>query len=450
MPIKGFDIAIHSTQTILPNGIVDATVFIKDGQIMAIENGLSAQFPAAIIDVQNRVLMAGVIDPHVHINEPGRTDWEGFDTATKAAIIGGITTLVDMPLNASPVTTTVNNFKEKLNATAGKKHTNIGFWGGLVPGNTNDMEGLIEAGVLGFKAFLTHSGIDEFPNVTEEDLRKAMPIIAKHGLPLLVHCEASSASKGGTNTAYPTSYQNYLNSRPKEWEDNAIALMIKLCEAFNCSTHIVHLSSANSIAQIVAAKQKGLPLTVETGQHYLYFNAEEIPDGKTQFKCAPPIREKANNELLWQALKDGIIDFVATDHSPAPPNLKQMETGDFMKAWGGISSLQFALPVLWTAAIKHHGKVTDIAKWLCENPAKLIGKQNSKGLIAVGFDADLIVWDPDKKFKVTTDIILHKHTITPYLNHTLNGVVEHVFLNGKQVVKDGEIIVFNEGKLMLD
>ncbi len=442
-----FETIIISNHIITGDKVVKGCVAIENGKIAAILESLPDGITGTVIDAGESVLMAGVIDPHVHINEPGRTDWEGFDTATKAAIVGGITTLVDMPLNASPVTTTVNNFKEKINATAGKTHTNVGFWAGLVPGNTDDIEGLIAAGVLGFKAFLTHSGIDEFPNVTEDDLRKAMPIIAKHNLPLLVHCELSDDRQ--RTTGDPKSYQNYLASRPKEWEDKAIAMIIKLCEEFNCRTHIVHLSSANSITQITAAKQKGLPISVETGQHYLYFNAEAIPDGKTEFKCAPPIREKANNEQLWQALKDGIIDFVATDHSPAPPDLKQMETGDFMKAWGGISSIQFALPVLWTAAQKHGCTIKDMAKWLSENPAKLIGKENAKGQIAVGFDADLIIWDPNKTFKITSDIILHKHKITPYLNEQLNGVVNHVFLKGKQIVKEGKIIKLNSGELIM-
>src|SRR5258706_11335554 len=265
-----------------------------------------------------------------------------------------------MPLNSSPVTTTSKAFDEKIRAAAGQTgtvrpvsnlHANCGFWGGIVPGSKNEIEPLMKKGVLGFKAFLTHSGIDEFPNVTENDLSKAMPIIAKYNLPLLVHCELSDDRQRITSDN--KSYQNYLASRPKNWEDDAIALMIRLCEKYNCRVHIVHLSSANSIEQIAKAKQKGLPLTAETAQHYLYFNAEEIRDGQTQFKCAPPIREKENNDRLWEALKDGIIDFVATDHSPALPELKELEDGNFTEAWGGISSLQFALPVLWTAAKKH-------------------------------------------------------------------------------------------------
>jgi len=463
-----FDFGIHSNRVIAPGGIKDATVLVKNGLI---EDILPGNMDTAI-DVKDSVLMPGIIDPHVHINEPGRTEWEGFDTATKAAIAGGITTLVDMPLNSSPVTTTVKAFEEKIAATyfdklsidklsmSNKLHCNCGFWGGIIPGNENDIEGLIEKGVLGFKAFLIHSGINEFPNVEEKDLRKAMPIIAKYGLPLLIHCElatnhlpATPSDRAGNNQQ--RSYRNYLASRPRKWEDEAIALMIRLCEEFNCRVHIVHLSSSDSLEQIKKAKERGLPLTVETGQHYLYFNAEEIRDGQTQFKSAPPIREKENNEKLWQALKDGIIDLVATDHSPSTPDLKDLPTGqaglqggDFMKAWGGIASLQFALPVLWTAAKKRNCTPEDMVKWLCERPAKLIGKENSKGKIAKGSDADLIVWDPGKKFIVTEEMIQHRHKITPYLNEELSGVVEQTYLSGAKVFDKGSMEL-SRGKIVL-
>lgn len=420
--------AIHSKRIITPNGIIEATIFIKDGLIESIIEGELKSHSYHIIDVGNLVVMPGVIDPHVHINEPGRTEWEGFVTATRAALWGGVTTLVDMPLNASPVTTTVQALDEKIASTKNKLHTNCFFWGGVIPGNENEIEPLIQKGVKGFKAFLTHSGIDEFPNVTENDLRKVMPIIAKYDLPLLVHCELTDdigRAKGDVR-----SYQNYLLSRPKKWEDDAIQMMIQLCEEFNCRVHIVHLSSSNSIPVIAEAKKRGLPLTVETGQHYLYFNAEEIPDGGTAYKCAPPIREKENNELLWKALKAGIIDFVATDHSPSTPDLKELNSGNFMKAWGGIASLQFALPVLFTAAKKHNASLTDIAKWLCEKPSKLIGEEDHKGKIAVGFDADIIVWDDEKEWIVEEEMILHKHKTTPYLGEKLIGKVERVFLKG--------------------
>jgi allantoinase len=445
-----FDTAIISDRTITPAGIKKAAVLIKNGIITDVLSELpTGDFP--VIDVGNSVLMPGVTDPHVHINEPGRTDWEGFDTATKAAIAGGITTLVDMPLNSTPVTTTSKAFEEKFRSSfnfssdfppraAGTKlNANCGFWGGIVPGNEKELEGLIEKGVFGFKAFLTHSGIDEFPNVTENDLRKVMPAISKFKVPLLVHCELSDFIYHSPITT--RIYKNYLSSRPKKWEDDAIALMIRLCEEFNCRVHIVHLSSADSVEQIAKAKEKGLPLTVETAQHYLYFNAEDIGDGETQFKCAPPIREKENNEKLWRALKDGIIDFVATDHSPAPPAMKELTSGDFMKAWGGISSIQFALPVLWTAAKKHGCSLTDIAKWLCEKPAILPGLQKVKGKIQNGYDADLVVWDPEESFMVSEGIIHHKHKITPYINEKLYGVVKQTYLKGKKVFDKGEFVL---------
>ncbi|MES2431218.1 MAG: allantoinase AllB [Bacteroidota bacterium] len=457
-------LAIKSNRIVLPEGIRKGIVLINDGKIIDVVDDLSSAENNTIIDAGNKIVMPGVIDPHVHINEPGR-DWEGFDTATKAAIAGGLSTLVDMPLNSSPVTITVKDLELKIASTKDQLHTNVGFWGGVVPGNDKEIEGLIKGGVLGFKAFLTHSGIDEFPNATEDDLRKVMPIIAKYDLPLLVHCELEDGQpttddskeisdlkdtiSGPSSIVSSRSYQNYLLSRPEKWEDDAIAMMIRLCEEFNCRVHIVHLSSANSIAQIVAAKQKGLPITVETGQHYLYFTAEEIPDGQTQYKCAPPIREKANNEKLWDALKAGVIDFVATDHSPATPDLKELQSGNFMKAWGGIASLQFALPVLWTAAKKRNCTFIDIVKWLCENPAKLAGQQNTKGKIAKGFDADIIIVDDEKSFTVEENIIQHRHKVTPYLGHQLYGVVEQTFLAGEKVYDTGEFTALNKGKIIL-
>ena len=438
-------IAIHSNQTITPEGVKDAIIIIRNGIITEIANSIPDKLEIEYIDVGNKVVMAGVIDPHVHINEPGRTDWEGFNTATKSAIAGGITTLVDMPLNSSPVTTKVQAFEEKLAATDGQLHTNCGFWGGIIPGNENEVEPLINMGVLGFKAFLTHSGIDEFPNVTETDLRKVMPAIAASGLPLLVHCELESGKKYRVQSS--RSYNDYLLSRPRKWEDDAIALVIKLCEEYNCRVHIVHLSSADSIVQIQKAKEKGLPLTVETGQHYLYFNSESIGDGETQFKCAPPIREKENNERLWEGLREGIIDFVATDHSPAPPIMKLPDFGDFMQSWGGIASLQFALPALWTAARQRGFDLIDIAKWLCQNSSRLTGYQNNKGLIKKGYDADLVIWDEKATFMIDKDMILHKHKISPYIGERLYGVVEQTFISGEKVFDRGTFAL-NKGKII--
>jgi len=352
-----------------------------------------------------------------------------------------------MPLNSAPVTTSVASLRLKQAATQGQLHTNVGFWGGIVPGNAAEVEPLIAAGVLGFKAFLTHSGIADFPNATEADLRQVMPLLASHGLPLLVHCELSQDNdawkKGDTR-----SYQNYLASRPKSWEDEAIALMIRLCAEYRCPVHIVHLSSANSLAAIAEARARGLPLTVETGQHYLFFNAEDIPDGHTQFKCAPPIRERANNEQLWQALQGGLIDFVATDHSPAPPSLKQLASGDFATAWGGIASLQLALPVLWTAAQARGATLCDLARWLSTNPARLIGQAHRKGQITKGYDADLAVVAAGQAFTVTETLLHHRHKVSPYLGRELLGVVTHTFLAGAEVFRHPDLLHLNRGRLV--
>ncbi|GAB3869943.1 allantoinase AllB [Hymenobacter segetis] len=440
-------LALRSQRVVTPEGERAATLLVENGRISAVLPHDADVAGATLIDVGSHAILPGVIDPHVHINEPGRTDWEGFDTATRAALAGGLTSLVDMPLNSAPVTTSVANLELKKAATKGQLHTNVGFWGGVVPGNAEEIEPLIAAGVLGFKAFLTHSGIDDFPNATEDDLRRVMPILARYKLPLLVHCELSEDNDEWKKNDH-RSYPNYLASRPKKWEDDAIAMMIRLCEEFNCPVHIVHLSSADSIAPIAAAKAKGLPLTVETGQHYLYFNAEDIADGQTQFKCAPPIREKANNDQLWAALQSGVIDFVATDHSPAPPDLKQLENGDFTTAWGGIASLQFALPVLWTAARQRGASLSDIVKWLSTNPAKLAGQSGKKGQIAPGFDADLIVFDPEKNFEVSEDMILHKHKVSPYICQELAGVVELTFLKGEQVFQRPNFTHLNHGEFL--
>ena len=422
-----YDLILKSNKVITGGEVKLAWVAIREGIIAGVWPQLPPGFQQTVTDLGDLVLMAGVIDPHVHINEPGRTEWEGFETATSAALAGGVTTLVDMPLNASPVTTTVQALKQKLASAEGKLQVQVKFWGGIVPGNEREIEGLIEQGVLGFKAFLTHSGIDEFPNVTEEDLRKAMPILAEKGLPLLVHCELSDEPLPASHTD-PASYKQYLASRPHEWEDRAIALMLRLCEEYRCRVHIVHLSSCHSIEAIRAAKEKGLPVTVETAQHYLYFQAETIADGQTAFKCAPPIRGRANNDLLWKALQEGIIDFVATDHSPAPPALKELATGNFIKAWGGIASLQFALPAFWTAARSRKIPLTQVATWLCEKPAILAGLQHKKGKIEPGYDADLVAWNPDASFVVTPEIIRHKHKLTPYMGETLWGTVEQVWV----------------------
>ena len=439
------DVVVKSNRIVLPGRISEGYVIISKGIIVDIVQHFPSDF-GKMVDVGDKVLMPGVVDTHVHINEPGRSHWEGFDTATKAALAGGITTLVDMPLNSSPVTTTKNAFDEKIKTTGNKLHVNCGFWGGVVPGNEGEIEGMVQNGILGFKAFLTHSGIDDFPNVTEQDLEKAMPLISKYNVPLLVHCELADETQCYGED--PCCYQYYLSSRPKKWEDNAIGLMIRLSEKYSCRVHIVHLSSSDSIDQIRDARRRRLPITVETAQHYLYFSAEEIADKQTLHKCAPPIRDRENRELLWDAMKEGVIDFVATDHSPAPPDMKDLDKGNFMNAWGGISSLQWALPVLWTAARQRGYKITDVCRWLCEGPSKLLGPNFKKGKIEKGYDADLVVLDADRPFRVSEDNIYHNHKITPYLGHELSGVVEQTWLGGIKVFDRGAMKL-NHGKILL-
>lgn len=448
------DFGIKSKNILTPTGIINGFVLINNGKIVDVNDSLSfgegwgEVFP--IEDIGENIVMPGIIDPHVHINEPGRTEWEGFDTATKAAAAGGITTMIEMPLNASPVTTTKNNFQIKLGTTKKKLHVNCGFWGGVVPDNLNELEELLESGVFGLKAFLTHSGIDDFPNTNTQHLRKALTILKKHNKPLLVHCELdASLDDLKLLEQNPKSYSAYLKSRPKSWEDNAIKLMIDLCRETGAHVHIVHLSSANSVEQIRKAKQEGSPLTVETAPHYLFFNAEEIRDGATQYKCAPPIREKENNEQLWKALIDGITDFIATDHSPAPPSMKEIESGNFKKAWGGIAGLQFSLPAVWTKMKEKNIPVERILKWLCENPSKLCGLNSSKGKIEKRYDADIVVWNPNEKFIVEEKNIQHRHKITPYLNRELCGVVEQTYIGGEKVFDKGSFINLNKGKILL-
>jgi allantoinase len=375
--------------------------------------------------------MPGLIDSHVHINEPGRTDWEGFESATYSAAAGGITTLIDMPLNSSPVTTTKDALETKIRASEGKLFVNCGFWGGITPESIQYLDKLLSAGVMGIKAFLTHSGIDEFPNVSEIDLRKAMPILKKHDAQLLVHCELEGKlSSPSVLHQEPSSYAAYLASRPKEWEDNAIKLLIQLCEEFRVKTHIVHLSSSNSIQQIQNAKEIGLPLTVETCPHYIVFNAEEIPDGETQYKCAPPIREKVNNELLWNAIEDGLIDFIVTDHSPAPPAIRELTSRNLLTAWGGIASLQFSLSAFWTEARKRNFTIEDISKLMSANVAKFLQLSTKKGSISIGYDADITIWNPESSYVVDAKNIFHKHAITPYLNQELYGIVIKTYVGG--------------------
>jgi allantoinase len=342
-----------------------------------------------------------------------------------------VTTIVDMPLNCLPVTTNRAGLEAKLSACHGKRFVDVGFWGGVVPGNTQELAGMVEAGVLGCKAFLVHSGIDEFPNVTEEDLAAAMPVLRDHGLPLLAHAELDLGAV--VTEKNPRAYLGYLQSRPTAWEDEAISLLVRLCRKTGCAVHIVHLSSAASIPSLRDAKAEGLPITVETCPHYLCLEAEAIPDGATFFKCSPPIRGHENREALWQALLEGVIDFVITDHSPCSPQLKLPERGDFQQAWGGIASLQLGLSAIWTEAERRGAGLVQLSKWMSTGPAAFAGQKSKKGTIAPGYDADLVVWDPDESFTVSPDDLFFRHRVSPYIGTRLTGRIHHTFLRGQEV-----------------
>ncbi len=435
---------IYSNRCWLEGKLQPATICFEGNIITAIHQHRTEDAE----DAGNHIIMPGVIDAHVHINEPGRTEWEGFDTATQAAAAGGMATIVDMPLNAIPVTTSVNAFDEKLAASKSKLHVNVGFYGGLIPGNQKDLERLMKAGVLGIKCFLTHSGIDEFPNVNEKEVAAAMPLIAKYDLPILAHCEIFKKAVENKFSDFPNSYRYYLASRPKKWENDAIDLMIKLCRKHHCATHIVHVSSAEALPAIQKAKEKGLPLTAETCAHYIYFNAEDIPDSNCLYKCAPPIREKENNDQLKNALANGILDFITTDHSPAPPDIKELETGNLQKAWGGIAGLQFLLPASWTA-MKETISIEKFIPLLTEHPAAFLKVDNRKGKLAVGYDADITMWDPKEKFTVQAKDILHRYDCSPYCGKELSGTVQQTIVNGITVYQNKKIIQKNAGQWLL-
>jgi len=435
---------IYSERCWIDGRLQPATIGIVDGKISEIFFGKLTDAE----DVHNAIVMPGAIDAHVHVNEPGRTEWEGFDTATQAAAAGGITTIVDMPLNADPVTVSADKLKQKLDASTGKLNVNAGFYGGLVPGNFHELEDLMNAGVLGIKCFLTHSGIDEFPNVEKSDLEKAMPVIAKHGVPLLAHCELYDLPVETRLEEFPGNYKEYLASRPKKWENDAIGLMISLCKEYDCKTHIVHVSSAEALDAIAFAKKEGLPLTAETCPHYIFFNAETIPDNDTLYKCAPPIREAGNNELLKAALVNGTLDFLATDHSPAPPSIKELDAGDLLKAWGGIAGLQFLLPSGYTA-LKGIATLEQFIPLLTEKPAAFLGVNDQKGYLRKGYDADIVIWQPEEQMTVHENNILHKHKASPYVGKILTGVIKETIVNGISVYKDNKIIHKNAGRWLL-
>lgn len=411
---------------ITPEGTRAASIHIKDGRIERI-----ASFDVdADYDAGDSVVMPGIIDTHVHVNEPGRTEWEGFETITRAAAAGGVTTILDMPLNSIPATTSVDALEQKREAARGKSLVNVEFIGGVVPGNADQIIPLAEAGVKAFKCFLTPSGVAEFANVAESDLREAFPYLARTGLPLMVHAEDPSCLV--THRGASRHYADYLASRPVEAERRAIELMVRLMKEVPTRVHIVHLSSASSLEIIRDAKARGLPITVETCPHYLTFAAEEIPDGATEFKCAPPIRSSEERDALWDGLIAGDIDLIASDHSPCPPSMKE-SNGDFFGCWGGIASLQLALPAVWTEARKRGASPERIAQWMSLATATLAGLDNRKGRLAPGFDADIAIWNDEASFVVDADSLFHRHHLTPYAGRELYGAVETTFVAGEKI-----------------
>ena len=433
--------AFLSRRVVTPEGVRPAAVLVEGEGIREVvaPDQLSGQ--AEIQDFGDAAILPGLVDSHVHINDPGRAEWEGFETATRAAASGGFTLLVDMPLNCLPATTNVAALEAKREAARGRCRVDWMAWGGVVADNKDDVEPLAGAGVPGFKCFLVHPGIDGFTMVTEQQLRAAVPHIARTGLPLLVHAELpapiDSASERLRDADWSL-YQTYLQSRPEEAELSAIRLLLSLCREYKFRLHIVHLSASKALPELRAARSEGLPVSVETCPHYLHLTAETIPRGATLFKCAPPIRSRENCEQLWQGLRDRTIDVVATDHSPCPPEMKRIKEGNFRSAWGGIASLSMALAVMHTEARERGFALTDIARWMSEAPANLAGCNKRKGRIAAGYDADFVVFDTESEFTVSAESLFYRHPISPYLGENLRGVVKATYLRGSLVFKDGE------------
>ncbi|MGA3197235.1 MAG: allantoinase AllB [Terriglobales bacterium] len=434
--------AFVSQRVATPGGIGPSAILVREGKITGVVPTKQMPAGAEVHDFGDSVILPGLVDSHLHINDPGRSEWEGFETATRAAAAGGYTTLVDMPLNCLPPTATVTALAAKREAARGRCWVDWLAWGGVVSDNQTDIEALAAAGVPGFKCFLIHPGIEGFTMVSEGELRAALPHVARTGLPLLVHAELPGPVDDATRALDNENadwgcYSTYLQSRPEEAELSAIRLLLSLCREYKFRLHIVHLSASSALAELREARAEGLPVTVETCPHYLHFCAEEIPDGATLCKCAPPIRSRENRERLWQGLKDGIIDLVATDHSPCPPAMKRLEERNFKTAWGGIASLSLALPLMWTEASSRGFSLIDIARWMADAPARLAGCRGRKGRIAAGYDADLVIFEPEEEFVASADRLYYRYPVSPYMGEKLRGVVKATYLRGLRVFCDG-------------
>jgi allantoinase len=436
--LHAMDLVVRSRRAVLPDGIHPAAIAVSGGRIAEIA-AVDATFDARReIDAGETVVMAGLVDTHVHVNDPGRADWEGFGSAGIAAAAGGTTTIVDMPLNSLPVTTTVAALEAKLAAAEGACRVDFGLWGGIVPGNGSELTSLLEAGALGFKAFLVPSGIEEFPPVGDAELGTAMAAVAGRDVPVLVHAEdadeLAQADASGL-AAGPGSHAAWTASRPPESEARAVTRVASLCAESGARAHVVHLSSAEALDVVACAKSAGLPLSAETCPHYLAFASGDVADGDTRFKCAPPIREARHREALWRGLRGGTLDLVASDHSPCPPALKP--PGDFARAWGGIAGIELRLPVTWTEGRRRGATLVDLARWLAAAPAWLAGLSARKGRIAPGLDADLVIWDPDREFVVASQDLHQRHSATPWEGRTLSGTVHATLLRGDVIYDRG-------------
>jgi allantoinase len=432
--------AFLSKRVVTQQGTRPGALLVEDETIRAICRPSEIPADAIVHDCGNEALLPGLVDTHVHINQPGRTEWEGFRTATQAAAAGGYTTLVDMPLNCLPETTTVAALEEKRSSTQGDCFVDWAAWGGAVADNQQHILPLARAGVLGFKCFLIYPGCDGFTMIDQQQLEAALPFIAETGLPLLVHSELAGPIDAATERlrgADWRSYATYLASRPDEAELLAIRLMVRLCRQYNFRLHIVHLSTALALDELKAARDEGLPITVETCPHYLHFAAEAIPDGATLLKCAPPIRSKENQQHLWRGLRDGTIDMVVTDHSPCPPSMKREDSGRFDQAWGGIAGISLALSIIHTECRNRGFTLDHIARWMSSAPAALAGIKHRVGALEAGRDANFIILDTNAEFTVTPDKLHYRHAISPYLNEKLRGVVKATYLRGQVVYREG-------------
>jgi allantoinase len=426
---------LRSRNVLTRAGLRPASVHVRGGRIERVGDFDDVPEGAPVDDYGALTIMAGIVDSHVHVNEPGRAEWEGFDSATRAAAAGGVTTIVDMPLNSIPATTSLAALHAKAAAMEGKCRVDVGLWGGAVPGNAGALGEMLRGGALGFKCFLVDSGVPEFGHLDAAILGEALAALRGKGAPLLVHAELPGPLRPLRGDA--TTYRAYLESRPPAAEDQAIELLLAEARRAGTPAHVVHLSSAGALDSLRRARDARVPLTAETTPHYLYFDAERIPDGATEFKCAPPIREHHNRERLWAGVKEGLITAIVSDHSPCTPELKRREEGDFDRAWGGIASLQFGLPIVWTEARRRGVGIERLSELMSEGPARLAGIDARKGTLDAGYDADLVVWDPDARFTVTPEIIHHRHNVTPYAGEELFGVVKTTFVRGAKVWDDG-------------